>query len=290
MKNIPVRKIGARTPRDYSDLPFSIRKVETILKDGNLLHVLHRHDFFFMLALQKGAGKHAIDFTDYKIENNTLFFLRPGQVHQLELKKGSTGYLLEFSAAFYNPSNTAAAERWRTCASINYQKLPASVNHSLQSILASVFREYTHRETGFREAIIAYLDICWIQLARHRSIIDPPVSTAKAYAQERLDEFLSLLENKVTTQKKTVYYAGAMNLTVYQLNQLTRKLLGKPAANLIIDQLILEAKRQLRATSKQVKDIANDLGYEDVSYFIRYFKKHTGFTPDYYRHVADSSY
>jgi AraC family transcriptional regulator, transcriptional activator of pobA len=58
---------------------------------------------------------------------------------------------------------------------------------------------------------------------------------------------------------------------------------GKTVAQLIDEQIILEAKRYLLATPNQVKDIAWDLGYEDVSYFIRFFKKHTGLTPDAFR-------
>jgi AraC-like DNA-binding protein len=41
--------------------------------------------------------------------------------------------------------------------------------------------------------------------------------------------------------------------------------------------------RLLLATANQVKEVADGLGYEDVSYFIRFFKKQTGQTPDAFR-------
>ncbi|HRW99910.1 MAG TPA: AraC family transcriptional regulator [Cyclobacteriaceae bacterium] len=47
--------------------------------------------------------------------------------------------------------------------------------------------------------------------------------------------------------------------------------------------MLLEAKRYLLATSNQVNQIAFQLGYEDVSYFIRFFKKLTGNTPEAFR-------
>lgn len=46
---------------------------------------------------------------------------------------------------------------------------------------------------------------------------------------------------------------------------------------------ILEAKKYLLTTQYQVKDIADLPGYEDVSYFIRFFKKHTGYSPGAFR-------
>ena len=74
-----------------------------------------------------------------------------------------------------------------------------------------------------------------------------------------------------------------MNLSPYQLNEITKSAVGKTASELINDHIILEAKRYLLATPNQIKDIADMLGYEDVSYFIRFFKKHTGHSPESFR-------
>ena len=72
-------------------------------------------------------------------------------------------------------------------------------------------------------------------------------------------------------------------MSVYQLNNITKTTLGKTASDVINDHIILEAKRFLLATSEQVNQIAYHLGYEDPSYFIRFFKKHTGYTPEAFR-------
>ena len=74
-----------------------------------------------------------------------------------------------------------------------------------------------------------------------------------------------------------------MNLSSYQLNEITKSTIGKTASALLTERIILEAKRYLLATPNQVKDIADMLGYEDVSYFIRFFKKHTGYSPEAFR-------
>jgi AraC-like DNA-binding protein len=74
-----------------------------------------------------------------------------------------------------------------------------------------------------------------------------------------------------------------MNLSAYQLNEITKSSIGKTASELINEHIILEAKRYLLATAEQVKEIADHLGYEDPSYFIRFFKKQTGFSPDAFR-------
>jgi len=74
-----------------------------------------------------------------------------------------------------------------------------------------------------------------------------------------------------------------MNLSSYQLNAITKTSLNKTPSELINEHILLEAKRRLLATSSQVNQIADDLGYKDVSYFIRFFKKHTGHSPEAFR-------
>jgi AraC-like DNA-binding protein len=101
--------------------------------------------------------------------------------------------------------------------------------------------------------------------------------------QEHLDKFLGLLEINIFTHKQVSQYAGMLNLSAYQLNTIAKTTLGKTSSELINEHIILEAKRCLLATSSQINQTAYRLGYEDVSYFIRFFKKHTGYSPEAFR-------
>ena len=106
---------------------------------------------------------------------------------------------------------------------------------------------------------------------------------ADRYTQERLEAFELLIEKNITTHKQPAQYAGLLHLSLHQLNTVTKTMLGKTASALINEHIILESKRWLLVTSAQVKEIADQLGYEDVSYFIRFFKKHMGSSPEAFR-------
>ena len=106
---------------------------------------------------------------------------------------------------------------------------------------------------------------------------------ANQYPQEKLQEFMDLLEANISTTKQAAAYADLLSLSVFQLNSITKSLAGKTVAALIEVQILLEAKRHLIGTSNQVTQIAFQLGYEDVSYFIRFFKKKMGVTPEGFR-------
>ena len=208
--------------------------------------------------------------------------MRPGQVHQLVLKAGSTGYLVGFKADFYYPGDKPSNQLLRKAGNLNFYQLDANRFKKLLSILRYIFQEYTDKQENHQEVIKANLGIFFIELVRQNSTSS--TDHVKSYTQERLEEFLELLDTRISKHKQVSEYANRLNLSIHQLNAITKTTLGKTCSELINEHIILEARRQLLATSGQVKEIAWDLGYEDVSYFIRFFKKHTGYSPDAFRH------
>ena len=166
MKKIPIRQLSSPQTELPSSERFKIRRVEDIIGDTDLVHDLHRHDFFFILALQKGKGRHEIDFVKYDVLDNSVFFIRPGQVHQLELKVGSIGFLLEFNNEFYHPKDKLSNQRLRKASNKNYCELEVNRFNRLLAILSSMFEEHSTREEGYRDVIKSSLDIFFIEFVR----------------------------------------------------------------------------------------------------------------------------
>lgn len=284
MKKIPIRQLGSAQQGLSSSERFKIRRIEDVVGETDLVHHLHRHDFFFILAVQKGTGQHEIDFTTYQVQDHSVFILRPGQVHQLALKVGCTGFLLEFNTEFYSPKEKVASQRLRKASNKNYCELELNRFGKLYAVLTSMFHEFTNKEEGYQDVIKACLDIFFIEFVRQSPNPKAEPIIINPYTQERFEAFLELLEKHIATHKQVSQYTGLMSLSPYQLNEITKSSVGKTASELINEHIVLEAKRYLLATSNQVKDIADFLGYEDFSYFIRFFKKHTGHSPEAFRH------
>ena len=278
MKPIPVKQIApAHSER------FSIRSLQQVLGDGGLQHDLHRHDFYFILAIKKGSGLHEIDFIKHDVQDHSIFILRPGQVHRLQLKAGTTGFLLEFDPTYYQPKNRISDRRWKKATNKNYCEVEAARFGRLQALLAAIFDEYNNKADGYAEAIKAGLDLFFIEYIRQSSNPNKVAEAESSYTQDRFEELLRLLETNISSKKNVSDYTALLNLSAYQLNSITKASVGKTVSELINEQIILEAKRYLLATSNQVKDIADQLGYEDPSYFIRFFKKQTGSSPEAFR-------
>jgi len=283
MKTIPIRHIADTHQPQITAGRFSIRSISDVLKAKDLVHDLHKHDFYFILALESGTGVHEIDFIRYSIHDNAVFILRPGQVHQLQLSADAMGYLIEFDNSFYQPKNAVAELQWKKATGNNYCEVEELRFKKLLGHLSNSFMEYSLKQEGYYEAIKASMDLFFIEYVRQSKNPKQVLPGATTYTQERYEELLRLLEANITQVKSVSKYAKLLNLSVYQLNAITKASVDKTTADLINEQIILEAKRYLLATPNQIKDIAWHLGYEDTSYFIRFFKNHTGQSPDAFR-------
>lgn len=283
MKTIPLRFINSN-PKALNEFEnFSIRNISESMAGNDLIQDTHRHDFYFILALLKGKGDHTIDFIPYKIKNHTIFFMRPGQVHQLNLKSGSTGYLIQFKKDFYLTNYKESRLLLRKASSKNIQQPDVKTFSKLYSILTEIFGESNTKDEKYSEVIKASLSIFFIELVRYQQKNEQDVDRGIVLNQDRLEDFTELLDAQISKNKQPAQYAKMLNLTPYQLNTITKTALGKTSSELINEQIILESKRYLLSTSNQIKEIAYHLGYEDTSYFIRFFKKHTGLSPEAFR-------
>jgi len=283
MDKIPVRNISSSLKEPDLSGTFSIRKLDALLSGQDMVQELHRHSFFYVLILEKGTGEHSIDFVPYPVSDHAVFFMRPGQVHQLMLKHDSTGYLMSFTNDFYAPLKRSASEVLRKVSNKNHYLPDAEQFKKLLSILSGIFQEYSDKQEGYLDVIQSSLDIFLIALMRQSRNPESPSNSGNEYMQERLEELQTLIALHISAQKQVAYYANKLHITPYQLNAITKTTLGKTCSEVINDYILLEAKRYLLATPNQVNQIAWHLGYDDVSYFIRFFKKHTGSSPDTFR-------
>ncbi len=269
MQTIPVRHIAAMPAA------FFIRDVAEMMGGRDMIQDIHRHDFFFLLALKKASGSHEIDFEPYTVNDHCVFLLRPGQVHQLVLHSPCEGYLLHFTPDFYH------SPLLREASMQNAWQLDSRQWSALYPLLQHIFQENRQQEDKYLDAIRASLDLFFIGLLRRRQ--QAPAAPGDSYIQQRYHELIALLETHLSHHKQVAWYAAQLHLSIYQLNNITKTAAGKNCSELINNCIILEAKRLLLATPAQVKEIACQLGYEDASYFVRFFRKHTGHAPQKYR-------
>lgn len=277
MQYIPIRALRTIDESQTLINEFSVRDISSLLQKEDLVQDLHRHDFYYLLVIEKGRGSHEIDFNSYPVLNRSLFFMRPGQVHQHRLERGSIAHIIAFSLAYGKDS----PQHLRKASQINYYSFSKSEFERIQTLTKLLWQEAQEKSQAYKHVVKALLEALFVELIRRQRSNSSQGSIS--FEQNRLEEFQALIEANLHKHKQVAQYAALLNLSTYQLNAITKATVGKTPSALLNDQIILEARRYLLGTSNQVNQVAHYLGYEDVSYFIRFFKKHTGFTPEAYR-------
>jgi len=111
-----------------------------------------------------------------------------------------------------------------------------------------------------------------------------------AARSEPTRRFKLLLEKNFIEKKAVGEYAAMIGITPGHLNDTVQKDTGKTASEIIHERIILEARRLLYHSEKSVKEIAYALNYDDPSYFVKFFKTHTGSTPEHFRKTIREKY
>lgn len=96
-------------------------------------------------------------------------------------------------------------------------------------------------------------------------------------------EYTRLLSSHIEKEHHISFYAGQLNISANHLNKSVRAVTGRTAMALLTEMRLMEAKRRLASTDLPVNEIAFQLGFEDPSYFSRFFRKATGVSPVKFR-------
>ena len=105
--------------------------------------------------------------------------------------------------------------------------------------------------------------------------------------REMFNRFMMLVERDYKLSRDVAYYASQMNITPKYLTLIVRQMTHETPKHIIDHYTILQLKLQLTASRQSVKEIAWEYHFNDVSFFCRYFKRHTGLTPMEVRTVGN---
>lgn len=244
--------------------------------------VPHKHDFYLTVIFTRGSGIHEIDFNRYQIEPGAVFFLSPGQSHFWEPSADAEGVIFFHSKAFFDLAyNGKSVEDLPFFNSIFNppELLVPSQNSDFLALFNQILAEYNGGELLRMQAIRAMLDLLYIRLSRvYLQQNTEEVGRVGADARH-LAKFDQLVNSHYKTEKSAGQYAQRMNITVRHLNRITQGLLKKSTTEVIMERVVLEAKRLLVNTNNSLTDVAFALGFEDYAYFSRVFKKYSGHSP-----------
>jgi AraC family transcriptional activator of pobA len=261
---------------------FYTNTLKAHLKVHEFVKVPHRHDFYFLAVCTKGSGTHNIDFINYQIKPGSVFAIIPGQSHSWNFSDDTDGYVLFHTKSFFNfyfPSKKV--QDYPFFCSLHNSPLILLNEKSLKNVkplFSEILAEYVHDYLMKFQKISLMLDLLYINLSR-AYLPKTPVDKKSNNFLVKIGKLEDLIDENFKTIKSPGQYADMMFMSEKHLARICKAYLNKTTSDLIMDRLMLEAKRLLFHSSLSISEIAGELGYLDSSYFSRLFKKKTGKTP-----------
>lgn len=250
----------------------------TTLENGHpeKFNDIHRHNFFEILWFRqvKKDSQLELDFEHYLIKNNQICILAPGQVFNMKLR-GEKGYGFAISREIFQ--EICEMERILTNGASPFF-LDKKSQKDCQGLITLLEEEC--QGSCRMNLIKAYLKAFCIIITEYLCSKELLIND-----KQRVQNLIMLIENHYITEKETKFYAEKLTISTHHLNDIVRVSRGTTVKKMIAQRLLLEAKRELSFGALTVKEVAFKLGFNDASYFSRFFKKQTGYNPEQFKNI-----
>lgn len=110
-----------------------------------------------------------------------------------------------------------------------------------------------------------------------------PAEAGSRRVRELFDKFMNTLEKGYRESRDVSYFASMLHITPKYLNTIVQRVTGHNAKTVIDHYAVLQLKLTLKSTTLSIKEVAWQHHFSDVSFFCRYFKQHTGLTPQQFK-------
>lgn len=278
MNHIPIHILQERTNKGLQIRYMSRLDVK---EDESALRA-HRDDHYIFFVLEEGLGAMMVDFDEVNLAGSTIYYLLPGQVHSLTSQYLAKGWFIAVDPSLIPqecrnvfesqlllqqpyPLNTIELDQISTLLRLFLDKYSEEVSNPFHT---TVIHALLHSFVGIAAGFYSNTSGSGVKVSR----------TAQLTSQ-----FKQLLNRHLRSHKSLSDYAALLNVSDDYLSEVLKKQTGFTVSYWIQQEIMLEAKRLLYYTELSIKEISNQLGYTDHSYFSRFFRKSAGIPASTFR-------
>jgi len=283
---------------------------EKFFREGELIYInkavesesphLHAHDFLEIAYVASGSGIHIIGENQYSVTKGNLFIVNYDVPHEFRSISTSNTKLViyncTFKPEFLNYSLAGCSDFSDVTNNLLFKTIfheevesPVGINlieyenNDIQLIYEKMYREYNAMEPGYIELLRSYLVELLISVFRifHNSnkLQDPIESNRNLIIQKAIIYLKNNYANDIKLDDLSMMSFLSKNYFCKFFKDCTGQTVFEYAQKIRID----EACKLLMATNKKVIEIAMSVGYKDLKFFNKVFKRYTDTTPSEYR-------
>lgn len=272
-------KAGNKDIFTYNKTDFSIEIFRLEELTNTLFSNYQRYDFHQIIwfVKTKGDNLYSIDFNKYTISDNQIVIIYPRQIERVDLK-GKEGFLFAVNNdVFFEINQKINSDYLNGYFSNVFISLDKKRTLTLNHIQNLIIEEYNDQNRSV--LMESYLQSFLFHIA---SFCDNKILLNNRNTVLFV-EFVKLTDNNFIRNRDVVFYAKELNISEKKLNEVCKALSGKTTKQFIQERLILEIKKEIKLGTKNLKEIAFELGFNESAYLTRFFKQQTSISPSEFK-------
>ena len=246
------------------------------------------HDLFQFFLVTQGGGRTRVDGRDHRLAPGAVLLLPPATIHEFAFLEGTDGFVASAAATSLKRLFGSEPEARSLLGAPAVLQMPAGGADAaaLEATMRLAMREFGANLPGREFSLGAFADLIASWFVRAVRGVRTGVEPARDPRAGLVRRFIERVEARFQHHDPLVAYAGALGISVPHLSRSCRELLGRSAARVIQDRLMIEARRDLVYTAMSISQISFRLGFTDPAYFPRFFARRAGVSPSDYRAKA----
>ncbi len=289
-KSLGIQRVGYRPPERYQ-LDLEILSASELRQrvHKEFFRSAHRIEFHLLVCVTRGSCAHVVDFKPVECKPGSLLILRPGQTQQFDMEHHWEGWLAIFQPEFLLPLRpTASVADLQMVESL--EALPEHLvlgEDEGRAVIGGLLQMRVDAKLpGSSPELHGLLrhQLCALLLRLYLASRQQQANrTVAPLSLQRFKRFKQLVEEQFPQRHQVAEYANQLGCSEKSLTRATMEAAGVSAKEYITARINLEAKRLLVHTSLAVALIADRVGFDEATNFVKFFRRDVGCSPGEFR-------
>lgn len=251
-------------------------------------------DYGMILLCTEGEANIRVHFSEWLLKPGAVITLFPGDVvsitHKSEEFKAET---LRYAASLLREASLQLEHTVYSELKTDRCRTESPTLTSIVSNMFALLRLYFEQEgcTCLDQLVLLQLKAFFLGFYDYlyRNPIKRTADNGSPRTKELFNRFMRELENRYRQSRDVSFYAELLNISPKYLNIVTQRITSHTIKTIIDQYVVLQIKQSLTTEEKSIKQLAWEYHFSDLSFFCRYFKQHTGMTPQQFRKRGEQS-
>lgn len=244
-------------------------------------------NFYTIILLERCRGMYFLDTEEIPFRNNTVLFVKPGQINKVDKAVFEKCHLLffegDFLDEFFNDKDFIFKfgffHNHESPSFLHFED--ASAFHAFNQIAFEIWEEIKNLTQDSHHILRSQIYYLLVKL--HRAYSQHYGQARDTMSDPVVLQFSRMLDKEVRNNLTVEQFAERLSVSRVHLNNLCQKYFSKTAHQIIRERTIAEIKKEIQYSEKSFSEIAYEFNFSAPSHFARFFKQMTGLSPQKWR-------